>query len=228
MTFSSGLSDRHLALPVSGDAPDALMVLLHGYGANGQDLLPLSSFFGAFFPKMAFIAPDAPNACPQDFGITTGFQWFSLEGWTGKFSAQETGAFTDRLQDCRLILHHFLTAQLDKYKIKPERLILLGFSQGTMVALDAALTFPHTCGAVLGYSGAFLWDPKHPLKSKPQTLLVHGDQDDVVPHAAMVHAQQTLLSLNVPVQTVLKPGLGHGINRPGLEDSVDFLKNHTL
>lgn len=195
-----------------------LVVFLHGYGADGNDLIALGQQWQAFLPDAAFAAPNAPEACGQ---APVGRQWFALtmrdekELWPGVNRAQP-------------LLDRFLDAELARYGLGPDRLALVGFSQGTMLALHVGLRRKPAPAAILGYSG-LLVGPEHLAartragKGAPPILLSHGDQDEVIPVDATFVAAEQLAEAGIPVQWHIAPGLGHGIDAGGLLHGGLFL-----
>jgi len=197
-----------------------LVVFLHGYGADGNDLIAIGQQWQAFLPDTAFAAPHAPEPCAQ---APVGRQWFPLtmrdenELWPGVNRAQP-------------ILDKFLDAELARYGLGDDRLALVGFSQGTMLALHAGLRREAAPAAILGYSG-LLVGPEHLASAQakdakgrpPPILLSHGDQDEVIPVDASFVAAEQLAEAGIPVQWHLAPGLGHGIDGGGLLHGGLFL-----
>ena len=202
-------------LEAAAGAADALVVLLHGYGANGEDLIALGHEWRGALPRAAFAAPNAPEALPMaDMG---GLQWFPLtmrdpsEYWRGANAAGP-------------LLAAFLEAELQRRRLPPGRLALVGFSQGTMMALQVGLRLSPPPAAIVGYSG-MLAGPEHlaPASSQPAVLLVHGEQDDVIPVEALDLAREALASHGYVVEWHRRPGLGHGIDATGLRLGGRFL-----
>jgi phospholipase/carboxylesterase len=195
--------------------PDSMVILLHGYGANGEDLLGLGETWAHAFPSTVFVSPDAPNTCEM---TPFGFQWFSLGDWSPMSMASGAKTIAPWIND-------FIDEQLVTYKVNPGRLILCGFSQGTMMALYVALRRPQKIAGVLGYSGALLcaeeWSQV--TLQKPEICLVHGVADSTVPVAAYFHAAQMLQQHEFPFEGHVLPGLMHGINEYGLEIGQKFL-----
>jgi phospholipase/carboxylesterase len=192
-----------------------LVVFLHGYGADGNDLIAIGEQWRDFLPGTAFAAPHAPEPCAQ---APVGRQWFPLtmrderELWSGVTSAQPG-------------LDQFLDAELARYGLGDDRLALVGFSQGTMLALHVGVRRKRPLAAILGYSG-LLAGPEHLADAKggrPPILLAHGDQDEVIPVEAMFVAAEQLAEANIPVQWHLAPGVGHGIDGGGLLHGGLFL-----
>jgi phospholipase/carboxylesterase len=211
------LSGPRLA-PASGLAPKALVVLLHGVGADGQDLIGLAPHWARHLPDAEFLSPDGPEPCDM---APYGRQWFSLSDRTP--AVMEAG-----LQATLPILNGFLDQALADRGLTDADLALVGFSQGTMTSLYTALRRPAACAAVIGYSGALLGAATlaHDVRSRPPVLLVHGQDDPVVPFGAMALAAAALQGAGVPVETLARPGLGHGIDPEGLAAGLDTLVRH--
>jgi phospholipase/carboxylesterase len=197
-----------------------LVVFLHGYGADGNDLIEIGRAWQGMLPDTAFVSPHAPHPCGQ---APQGREWFPLtfrnpdERWTGCNAAGPT-------------LDQFLDAELARLKLPASALALVGFSQGTMMALHTGLRRAAAPAAIVGYSGMFvLPDNAAPdavaaeIKSKPPVLLIHGDQDELIPVQALLIGSQALAALEVPVEWHISPGVGHGIDQEGLRHGGEFL-----
>jgi phospholipase/carboxylesterase len=205
--------------PRSGPARQ-LVVFLHGYGADGNDLIDIGRAWQGLLPQAAFVSPHAPEPCSQ---APVGRQWFPLtlrdpgERWTGVNRAAPA-------------LDRFLDAELARHHLPPQALALVGFSQGTMMALHVGLRRNAPPAAIVGYSGLFVVpetvDPDAfaaEIKARPPVLLIHGDRDDLIPVQALFHASQALASLEIPVEWHLSAGIGHGIDQEGLRHGGEFL-----
>jgi phospholipase/carboxylesterase len=205
--------------PPSGQAK-RLVVFLHGYGADGNDLIDIGRAWQDLLPDTAFVSPHAPDPCGQ---APTGRQWFPLftrapnERWEGVGKAGPG-------------LERFVEAELTRRKLPPSALALVGFSQGTMLALHVGLRRAVPPAAIVGYSGIFVLPDKvkadaiaGEIKSKPPVLLIHGAQDDLIPAQALFQSAQTLAALEVPVEWHLSEGIGHGIDQEGLRHGGTFL-----
>ncbi|MFQ6018373.1 MAG: alpha/beta hydrolase [Kiloniellaceae bacterium] len=194
--------------PASGRRASELVILLHGLGADGTDLIALGDVFARVLPDAAFVAPHAPY--PRDMA-PFGRQWFS-------FQAHEPEAVLARVRAAAPILDTFINRELERHGLRDDRLALVGFSQGTMMALFVSLRRAAPCAAVVGYSGALIGPELLPaeLKSRPPVLLVHGQADEVVPFPAMPAAVAALEANGVAVRAAARPGLGHGIDDRGL------------
>jgi phospholipase/carboxylesterase len=205
--------------PRSGFARQ-LVVFLHGYGADGNDLIDIGRAWQGLLPQAAFVSPHAPEPCGQ---APVGRQWFALtfrdpnERWVGANKAAP-------------VLEHFLDAELKRRNLPPSALALVGFSQGTMMALHVGLRRAVSPLAIVGYSGLLVLspdgDPKKfapEITSRPPVLLVHGDRDELIPAQALFQATSGLAALEVPVEWHLSKGVGHGIDQEGLRHGGEFL-----
>ena len=207
-------------LPAKSGQAKQLVVFLHGYGADGRDLIEIGRQWQAWLPDAAFVSPNAPERCIQS---PTGRQWFDLtardpdERWRGVVRA-------------RPALDAFLDAELVKLGIDESKLALVGFSQGTMMALHTGLRRRLAPAAILGYSG-LLVGPEHlgeaTARSRkglaPPVLLLHGDADQVIPLDALFESADALGKANLPCEWHLSLGVGHGIDNAGLRHGGLFL-----
>jgi phospholipase/carboxylesterase len=205
--------------PRSG-AAQQLVVFLHGYGADGNDLIDIGRAWQQYLPQAAFVSPHAPEPCGQ---APVGRQWFPLtfrdpnERWVGVNKATP-------------LLQSFLDDELLRHKLPPSALALVGFSQGTMMALHVGLRRATAPAAIVGYSGILVDRPDGNLeafaaeiKSRPPVLLVHGDRDELIPPEALFQATQGLAALGVAAEWHISAGVGHGIDAEGLRHGGEFL-----
>lgn len=204
------------ALPLSGKSPQQMVVLLHGLGADGDDLFGLIPYFQEALPDAYCIALHAPFACDM---APYGRQWFSLQNRSEAVLLREVQKAAD-------ILNPYLDKQLERLALKDHQLVLIGFSQGAMLALHTALRRTHPIMGVIAYSGALVAPNmlKTELVSKPPVCLVHGQADMVVPFVAFEEALAALKKYQVEVHGYSSEGLGHGIDPAGVEIGVRFLK----
>ena len=158
--------------PTSGQSPKGLIVTLHGYGSNGEDLISLAPYWDRLIPDAQFSSPNAPAHVP---GFGEMYQWFAIESMDPIHLAK--GA-----REAAPVLEAFLEAEMARFGVTKAQTALVGFSQGTMMALQVGLASQEPYAGILGFSGALVGNPE--VASKPPVLLVHGDQDDVVPLAA--------------------------------------------
>ena len=190
--------------PAQGQATH-LVVLLHGYGADGNDLIGLAEHWREFLPGAAFVAPNAPDRVP---GAPMGFQWFPISRIDPHEMQTGVAAAAPGIES-------FLDAELARLNLPPERLVLAGFSQGTMLALHVGLRRAVPPAAIVGFSG-LLAAPPPAEGNRPPVLLTHGDADTVIPASAMFAAATGLGAAGVPVQWHLSRGMGHGIDQDSL------------
>ena len=204
--------------PEAGGLPDRLVVLLHGYGSDGADLIrSLAPVFARDLPHAEFVAPNAPEPSPSGGG----YQWFPI-------SSLEPSAMLAGLHGAASILDDFVAAALSDRNLGPDRLGLVGFSQGSIMALDRALRRPDSARAIVIFSG-MLADPTcrlAPNVRRPPVLLVHGTDDPVIRFAYMAETKATLEAAGFPVETVERPRLGHGIDHGGAAHAARFLARH--
>ena len=201
--------------PASGAAARSMVILLHGYGSNGDDLIGLAPYWRAALPDTVFISPNAPQPCP---GAPGGRQWWALTD----FSPQARAA---GVRQAAPVVDAFIDEQLAAYGLSEDRLALVGFSQGTMVALHVGPRRERQLAGVIGYSG-MLSDPESlaaEVRSKPPVLLVHGDADPMVPVAALDPAVAALKTAGVEVEAYVSRGLEHSIDQAGLQLGGQFL-----
>lgn len=204
------------SMPVSGGQPKQIIILLHGLGANGQDLFELVPYFKDILKDAYFISPDAPFACDM---APFGYQWFSLLDRTEE-------AILKGAREATLILNEFIDELLKKFNLSEEQVALIGFSQGGMLSLHAGLRRDKSLAGILSYSGALVAPKllKTEMKSRPPICLVHGQMDEVVPYEAFEDALTYLQSNGIDVHGYSREDLGHGIDPAGLKIGVEFMK----
>ena len=198
----------------------SVMVFLHGYGADGKDLLGLSEHLAPYLPDTVFIAPNAPERC---IGNPMGYQWFPIPWIDGSDPEVSREGMVKAVAD----LNAFLDDVLIDEGIEADQLVLFGFSQGTMMALHIAPRREEKIAGVIGFSGRLV-EPEtleDELKVRPKILLVHGDQDDVVPPQSLPDAANTLTSNGFEVFAHVSEGTAHGIAPDGLQVALAFARN---
>jgi phospholipase/carboxylesterase len=203
----------HAVPPARGGAPESLVVLVHGYGADGSDLLGLAEAWGRALPGAAFVAPDAPEPCEM---APWGRQWFGL-------ADMDPARLAEGVAGAVPPLSAFVATQAASHGLAPGRVAWMGFSQGAMLALAAGLSADPPPACILAYSGALLAGLG---VARPPVLLVHGEADLVVPVAASRSAASALRAAGVPVEAVFPPALGHGIDEAGTAAGAAFLRRH--
>ncbi len=200
---------------VPEETPDSLVILLHGLGSNGCDLISLAPMWAGQFPNTAFVSPDAPFACDMvPPGYPDSFQWFSLQN-------RDPHMILEGVQRAQPILDSFITEQMEKYGVTPDKTILCGFSQGSMMSLYTAPRYPEKLAGVLGYSGALCGEPG---ETKIPICLVHGEADDVVPITAYRDAKERLEKAGFEVSGHSTPGLAHSIDQAGIDAGTRFFE----
>lgn len=213
------LDGPHLP-PRSGGPATSLVVLLHGYGADGRDLIDLGDYWAPLLPGAAFVAPHAPEPLAV---APVGRQWFGYvarddrERWAG-------------VQSTHGALDAFLDAELARLDLPGSRLALVGFSQGTMMALHTGLRRKVAPAGIVGFSGIHVLPPERAMAefdaeivARPPVLLIHGDLDQVVPPVALPRAVESLQARGIEVRAHLSNGLAHGIDATGLSLAGSFL-----
>ena len=202
--------------PAAGGPAKSLAIFLHGYGADGNDLIAIGQEWARDLPGTAFAAPHAPEACTM---APTGRQWFAL-------TMRDPDEYVRGVAAVRPELDEFFDAEMARHGVDETTTALVGFSQGTMMALHAGLLRNKPFAGLLGYSG-LLADPgaiKAGPSQKPPILLIHGENDEMIPVGALFAATEGLSAAEIPVAWHISKGIGHGIAPDGLELGADFLK----
>jgi phospholipase/carboxylesterase len=200
-------------------AAKSLLVFLHGYGANGEDLLGLADVMGRHLPGVAFVAPDAPEQC---VGGGFGFQWFPIPWLDGSAQAAAEAGLEAATAD----LNGFLDARLAEEGLAPDRLVLVGFSQGAMMAMHVGPRRDREVAGIVAISGRLLRPEALAAEArvKPPVLLIHGDQDPVVPFSDMGKAGDALTAAGFPTYGHIMNGTGHGIAPDGVGMALQFIR----
>ncbi len=212
---------KAVRLEAKAGKTQSLVILAHGYGANGDDLFDLAQQWAPDFPFTTFLSVHAPEACPMAPG---GLQWFPLtinqgglrnpdEYWNGVCHAEKA------LQD-------FIDKELAHYNIDERSCVLVGFSQGTMMMLHCGLRRLKKLAGIIGYSGVLAGFEKlgETLSSKPPILLVHGAMDPVVPVEALHLSKKAMIEQNIEVEWHINADIGHTIDPLGFLLGQNFLK----
>jgi phospholipase/carboxylesterase len=201
--------------PQAGGKPSHLVVLLHGYGADGNDLIGLAPVLAPLMPDTAFHAPNAPYPCADN---PMGYQWFGisrLDPHAAAAGVRAAAPFVDALLD----------EMLARYRFDESKTVLMGFSQGTMMALHVGLRRAKQLAGIVGFSG-MLTAPEAlgtEIKTRPPVLLLHGDSDKMLPHMLTERAAEVLRQHGVQVRMHIAQGVGHGIDQTGLSHAARFL-----
>jgi phospholipase/carboxylesterase len=195
-------------------SPKSLVLLLHGLGSNGRDLISLSPYFAKELPDTVFVSPDAPFPCDMvPPGYPDSYQWFSLQD-------RDPDKVLKGVQTAAPILERFIEEQIKKYNVTADKTALVGFSQGTMMSLYAGPRYKEPLAGILGYSGALIGDMG---ANKLPIHLIHGEADDVVPVEQYHHARDTLEKAGFPVGGHTTPNLPHSIDENGIRGGATFL-----
>ncbi|WP_322893660.1 MULTISPECIES: alpha/beta hydrolase [unclassified Yoonia] len=206
--------------PQSGETLSCV-IFLHGYGANGADLIGLADPLADHMPDTLFIAPDAPEACA---GAPMGYQWFPIP-WIDGSSEEESNA---GLQNAAADLDAFIDGVMVDEDLLPEQVIVLGFSQGTMMALHVLPRREDAVAGIVAFSGRLLLPEQlvDDAECRPPVLLVHGDQDDVVPPQSLAQAAEALQQAGwTEVYAHVMKDTGHGIAPDGLQVALAFMRD---
>ena len=203
--------------PASGGKPRRLVILLHGLGADGNDLIGLAPYWARLLPETEFLSPNAPFPCDM---APHGYQWFSSQD-------RSPAAVLGGVRAAAPILDAFIDEALEERGLDSSELALVGFSQGTMMSLFVGLRRVEPVAGIVGFSGRLLAPEllASELRSRPPILLVHGTEDPLVPYSSLEAAETTLKAAGVPVETVTSVGIGHSIDDQGLRRGGQFLKN---
>jgi phospholipase/carboxylesterase len=201
--------------PVAGGKPRRLVILLHGLGADGNDLIGLQQYWGRLLPEAEFVSPNAPFPCDM---AGYGYQWFSVQDRT-------PAAMLAGVRAAAPILDAYIDEELQKRGLTEAYAALVGFSQGTMMSLYVGLRRERPLAGILGYSGRLIGPEllAGELRSRPPVLLVHGTEDPLVPFESMTAAETALNAAGVPVETLACPGIEHSIDPEGLQRGGLFL-----
>ena len=197
-------------LPAARGPATHLVVLCHGYGADGNDLIGLAPHWQRLMPTASFVAPNAPEPCAAG----PGYQWFPI-------ARLDPHAMRQGVEQAAAALEGFLDAELTRANLPPERLALVGFSQGTMMSLHVGLK--RRPAAIVGYSGLLADMPPTRYDNAPPVLLIHGDSDPMIPPEYLFASSAALGRAGVSVQWHVSPGTPHAIDPAGLALGGQFL-----
>jgi phospholipase/carboxylesterase len=203
--------------PASGGRPSRLVILLHGLGADGNDLIGLAPHWAPLLPTAEFLSPNAPFPCDM---APYGYQWFSAQD-------RSPTAVLAGVRAAAPLLQAFIDDALAERGLDDADLALVGFSQGTMMSLFVGLRRAKPVAGIVGFSGRLLAPEllAEELRSRPRMLLVHGTDDPLVPYESLAIAEAALEGAGIPVETLTCEGIGHSIDENGLRRAGSFLKD---
>ena len=203
---------KSVSRPSRSGAEKSLVIFLHGYGADGANLLDLASFLAVVLPDTSFLAPDAPEKCRSN---PFGYQWFPIPWIDGSSERDMEESLNASIRDLNAFRN-----------LLPRRVALLGFSQGTMLALSVAPLRPGPVACIVGFSGRLLGDEY--LKSgkivRPPVFLAHGDQDELVPPSSLKYTGEALIRAGFEVEMHVSHGFGHEIAPEELQKAASFME----
>ena len=212
---SAATIDGPRAAPIGGGAPRSLVILLHGYGSNGADLIGLAPYWRDALPQTLFVAPNAPEPCP---GAPGGYQWWGLASLDAR--ARALGAAR-----AAPVVNDFIDSELARHGLTEAKLALVGFSQGTMMALGVGPRRARAVAGILGFSGMLADEAAiaETPRPRPPIMLIHGDADPMIPLSAFDQARGALERNGFAVESHVSRGLGHSIDETGLALGGAFL-----
>ncbi len=202
--------------PADGGEISQLVILCHGLGADGNDLIGLAPHFAHVMPNAKFLSPNAPFPCDMS---PSGYQWFSLQERSEE--AMLTGA-----QMAHPIFDAFIDQQLETHNLTEDKLALIGFSQGTMMSLFTAPRREQAVAGVVGYSGRLIGKDltSEETRCRPPMVMINGDKDELVPAHLQPIAVEALSAVGIEIEGHIRPGLGHSIDEEGIRIAQEFLK----
>ncbi|MFT6332476.1 MAG: phospholipase/carboxylesterase [Lentimonas sp.] len=205
--------------PLSKQKPKKLIIFLHGYGSSGDNLIGLSKEFEKAAPDAHFISPNAPFSLnyPMMMG---GYQWFPLDN-------RDPKVMYPKVLEANEILDAFISSQLNKFELTRKDVILIGFSQGSMMAMFNGLKNEEQGSGIIAYSGRLIlpsWLGCE-IKSKPKICLIHGKDDEVVTFDNFLEAKKILTTEQIPFEDHALNNLGHSIDFKGVKIAKEFLQN---
>lgn len=200
--------------PAAGGDPDSLCVMVHGYGADGSDMMGAAMILADYLPGTLFVAPNGPEPCSTNPGF---FQWYGMEAGV---AGVDVG-----VGHVAPLLNRYIDGQLARLGLTDSDLVILGFSQGGGVALEAAYRRANPCMALLCYTSSLRNKDKleDEISARPPTLFVHGAEDEVIPATSVERASKLLSSMGVHVETYICEGLGHTMNEEGVHMGAHFI-----
>lgn len=200
--------------PLTSGEPDSLCVMAHGYGADGSDMIGAAMILADYLPGTLFVAPNGPEPCSTNPGF---YQWYGMEGG---IAGIDVG-----VRHVGPLFNRYIDLQLERLGLTDDRLIILGFSQGGGVALEAAYRRAEPCMALLCFTSSLRnkAELEEEMSARPPTLFVHGAEDQIIPPSSVQRASSLLSSMDVHVETYICDGLGHTMNEEGVHTGANFI-----
>ena len=204
------------------------VVMLHGYGADGNDLIQLAPIFSNDLPNTIFLSPNAPDITSHGVGR----QWFNIDFYSPELirnNKQELISLLSRMhngaQNSSLLIEDFIETIKINYNLDNKDIVLMGFSQGTMMAMNTGLTLTNPLAGIVGFSGALMGENEiiKKITHPPPVVLIHGNDDDLIPPEATIHMQAVLSKNNIKVNHHILSNVGHNINEEGISIAKKFL-----
>ncbi|OYZ38648.1 MAG: hypothetical protein B7Y25_00015 [Alphaproteobacteria bacterium 16-39-46] len=202
--------------PAAGHDLKTCVILLHGLGSNGENLMDLGRCWHTHLPETAFFAPNAPFPYEMGPSFEEGYQWF-------KFDSQHPSYIDQGIQKALPYLSRYVDEILDAFSLSPQKIVLAGFSQGAMMALAFGLQCRQEIGGILAYSGG-LFGSVIPSPIYPSLCLIHGEEDVVVPPRVFLESKRFLKDQKIPFQSHLLKNLSHTIDERGIDIGLTFIK----
>ena len=192
------------------------VILLHGYGGDGNDIAPVTINWKRFLPNTIFICPDGPETCSIN---PTGYQWFDL-------NSEDEEYITKKASEAEKILKEFIVEIKNEFNLLNSNICLSGFSQGCMMSINVGLSDKEKFAGIIGFSGKIINRNElgNRILSRPCTLLIHGDQDEIVPPVNLLEAKDFFERNKIDITTKMLKGCGHNIPVEASSLGLTFLK----
>lgn len=212
---------EHLSKDISNNQPKYLVIFLHGYGANGANLIELAYEYEKSMPQTRFIAPNAPQN--WEGGFMDCYQWFSLASWG---IDRDISKVSDNVKIAHKILSDFIDEELKKSNLTHDKLILVGFSQGAMMSCYYGLMSQHKIAGIISHSGKLILPEatNEKTQNKPEICFIHGRDDSVVGFENFIEAKELAKQNNIPFESYAFDNLDHAINIESLNAGIEFVK----
>ena len=207
--------DSIIIKPEDGVEIKNAIILLHGYGGDGKDISMLSLNWKRHMPNTVFICPNGHEACAIN---PSGYQWFDL-------TKEDSDYILEQSIKAEEVLKKFINEIKQEFNLSNNQICLSGFSQGCMMSLNVGLTLEEKFSCIVGFSGKIINqnDLKNRIKNKTETLLIHGEADQIVPSTHLLEAKDFLIRNNVKVDTLLIKNCDHHIPIEASSTALNFI-----